>query len=85
MKGNLAWPTPDTCMDRTAVIKATRALVPGAPGVGLLVELVVRLLRGRPRGLAIARRDETVFVDSSAGTTVLLEQAECVARANAHV
>src|SRR2546425_6015483 len=76
MQGNLPWPTPDTCIDRTPVIKASTALVPGAPGVRLLVELVVGLSRGRPRGLA--RRDENVFTDSSAGTTVLLEQAECV-------
>jgi hypothetical protein len=43
IQGNLAWPTPDTCIDRTAVIKASTALVPGAPGVRLLVELVVGL------------------------------------------
>jgi hypothetical protein len=35
MQGNLAWPKPDTCIDRAAVIKATPALVPGAPGVRL--------------------------------------------------
>jgi hypothetical protein len=85
MQGNLTWPKPATFIHRTAVIKATPAHVPGAPGVRLLVELVVRLLRSGLRGLAIARGDETVFTDSSVGTTVLLEQAECVARAHARV